>query len=75
MALPSWHAKANVSTIVPRITDPVTSFQHSYVVTEQGVADCFGHSQAQQAQNIINNAAHPSVRDELTAAAHEMGLF
>ncbi len=75
MALPSWHAKAGVSTIVPRITDPVTSFQHSYVVTEQGVADCFGHSQAQQAQNIISQAAHPSVRDELTAAAHEMGLF
>ena len=75
MALPSWHAKAGVSTIVPRITDPVTSFQHSYVVTEQGVADCFGHSQAQQAQNIISQAAHPSVRDELTDAAREMGLF
>jgi acyl-CoA hydrolase len=75
MALPSWHAKANVSTIVPRLTDPVTSFQHSYVVTEQGVADCFGHSQAQQAQNIISQAAHPSVRDELTAAAGDMGLF
>ena len=75
MALPSWHAKAGVSTIVPRITDPVTSFQHSYVVTEQGVADCFGHSQAEQARNIIGQAAHPSVRDELTAAAHETGLF
>ncbi len=75
MALPSWHAKANVSTIVPRITDPVTSFQHSYVVTEQGIADCFGHSQAQQAQNIISQAAHPSIRDELTEAAREMGLF
>jgi len=75
MALPSWHAKANVSTIVPRLTDPVTSFQHSYVVTEQGVADCFGHSQAQQAQNIISQAAHPSVRDELSAAARQMRLF
>ena len=75
MALPSWHAKANVSTIVPRLTDPVTSFQHSYVVTEQGVADCFGHSQAEQARNIIGQAAHPSVRDELTEAAREMGLL
>ena len=75
MALPSWHAKANVSTIVPRLTDPVTSFQHSYVVTEQGVADCFGHSQAEQASNIISQAAHPSVRDELTEAAREMGLL
>ena len=75
MALPSWHAKAGVSTIVPRLTEPVTSFQHSYVVTEQGIADCFGHSQAQQALNIIGQAAHPSVRDELTDAAREMGLF
>ena len=75
MALPSWHSKANVSTIVPRLNDPVTSFQHSYVVTEQGVADCFGHSQAEQARNIIGHAAHPSVRDELTEAAREMGLL
>jgi len=75
MALPSWHSKANVSTIVPRLNDPVTSFQHSYVVTEQGVADCFGHSQSEQARNIIGQAAHPSVREELTEAAREMGLL
>ena len=75
MALQSWHPKANVSTIVPRLTENVTSFQHSHVVTENGVADCFGHSQADQARNLISQAAHPSVRDELTEAAHNFGLF
>lgn len=75
IALPSWHPKANVSTIVPRLTENVTSFQHSYVVTENGVADCFGHSAKDQALNLINKAAHPSVRDELTQVAEELGLI
>ncbi len=75
MALPSWHARANCSTIVPRIIEPVTSFQHSFVATEQGIAACFGLSQADQARNIIHSAAHPSVRDELEASARELGLF
>lgn len=75
MALPSWHPKANVSTIVPRLTSNVTSFQHSYVATEYGIADCFGHSQNEQARNIIEKAAHPSVRDELRAKAAEFGLI
>ena len=75
MALPSWHPKANKSTIVPRLTENVTSFQHSYVVTENGVADCFGHSLVQQATNLIEQAAHPSVRDELRAAAHELKIL
>ena len=75
IALPSWHAKADVSTIVPLLTNPVTSFQHSAVATENGIADIFGHSQAEQARNIINFAAHPSVRDDLTKAAIEMNLF
>ena len=75
MALQSWHPKANTSTIVPRLTEEVTSFQHSYVVTENGVASCFGHSEKQQAQNLINQAAHPSVREELTEAGHRLGLL
>jgi len=75
IALPSWHQKANASTIVPRISEYVTSFQHSHVVTEQGVADCFGHSEKQQAHNLIENAAHPDARDELRAAAAKMGLL
>ena len=75
MALPSWHAKANCSTIVPRISEPVTSFQHSFVATENGIAACFGLSQRDQAINIINQAAHPSVREELTAQAVGFGLI
>ena len=75
MALPSWHAKSNTSTIVSLIKDAVTSFQHSYVVTEQGLAACFGHSQAEQARNLIDYAAHPEARDELRDAAGQMGLL
>ena len=75
IALPSWHQKANVSTIVPRLSGNVTSFQHSYVATENGIADCFGHSQNDQARNIIEKAAHPSVREELRAKAREFGLL
>lgn len=75
MALPSWHAKTDSSTIVSKLVEPVTSFQHSYVVTEHGAAHCAGASQEQQARNIIAFAAHPSARDELTNAAHNLGIF
>ncbi|MFM2321119.1 MAG: hypothetical protein RL612_266 [Actinomycetota bacterium] len=74
MALQSWHPKADVSTIVPRLTENVTSFQHSHVVTENGVADIFGHSQKQQARNLIEQAAHPLVREELREAARALGI-
>ncbi len=75
MALPSWHAKADVSTIVPLISEPVTSFQHSWVATEHGLAQCFGCSEGDQARNIIDRAAHPDARDELREAAGHMGLL
>ena len=75
MALQSWHPKANVSTIVGRLTENITSFQHSHVVTENGVADIFGHSQEDQARNLISQAAHPSARDELTETARQLKLF
>ena len=75
MALPSWHPKAKVSSIVPRLSENVTSFQHSFVVTEQGAAACFGHTQSEQAVNLINNAAHPDAREELVHAASEFGLI
>ena len=74
MALPSWHPKANVSTIVARLGGNVTSFQHSHVATENGIADCFGHSQNDQARNLIEKAAHPTAREELRAKAREFGL-
>lgn len=75
MALASWHAKADVSTIVPLLEEPATSFQHSWVATENGLAQCFGRSEGEQARNVIDHAAHPSVRDELREAAGRMGLL
>ena len=75
IALPSWHAKADTSTIVPLLEEPVTSFQHSAVATENGIAEIFGRSQAVQARNIIKYAAHENVRDDLTKAAVDMHLF
>lgn len=74
IALPSWHPKARVSTIVPRLEEPVTSFQHSYVVTEQGVAPVVGLSERDQARSLIENAAHPDAREALWAAAAAQGL-
>ena len=74
IALPSWHPKANVSTIVPQLETPVTSFQHSYVATEQGIAPCFGHNQVEQAQNIIKHAAHPDAKESLQEAAKRLKL-
>ncbi|QDO88274.1 acetyl-CoA hydrolase [Ornithinimicrobium ciconiae] len=74
MALRSWHPKADVSTIVPLLDEPVTSFQASAIVTEQGVAPLFGRSEREQAANLIEAAAHPRVRDELWEEAHHLGL-
>ena len=74
IALRSWHPKADVSTIVPLIDEPVTSFQQTAIVTEQGVAELFGYSQRAQARHIIRDAAHPDVKDELWEEAHHLGL-
>jgi acyl-CoA hydrolase len=74
IALPSWHAKADVSTVVPRLTGPVTSFQHSFFVSEQGAAAIWGHDAASQARQITDEVAHPSVRDELRKGARRLGL-
>ena len=74
MALRSWHPKAAVSTIVGLIPEPVTSFQHTAVITEQGVAEVIGYDERTQAHHLINAAAHPRARDELTEAAARLGL-
>lgn len=74
MALRSWHPRADVSTIVPLVDEPVTSFQHSAVVTDQGVAAVFGCSEREQAENLITKAAHPDVREELWEEAVALGL-
>lgn len=75
IALRSWHPKADCSTIVPLVDEPVTSFQMSAVVTEQGVAEIAGNDQREQARQLIENAAHPSVRDELHEEAIALGLL
>ena len=74
IALRSWHPRADVSTIVPMVEEPVTSFQMSAVVTEQGVARIFGSDEKQQARELIENAAHPRVREELREEAAALGL-
>ncbi len=74
LALRSWHPKANVSTIVPMVEEPVTSFQPTLVVTEQGAAEIFGHPEKVQAANLISIAAHPRIRDELWEEARALGL-
>ena len=74
MALRSWHPRADVSTIVPLVDEPVTSFQHSAVVTEQGVAWMWGRDERQQARNLIEHAAHPRVREDLWEEARALGL-
>jgi acyl-CoA hydrolase len=74
MALASWHERAHKSTIVPYLSENVTSFQHSYVATEYGLAPCFGHPEKEQARNLIA-IAHPDAREGLTSAAREMRLL
>jgi acyl-CoA hydrolase len=75
IALPSWHPKADVSTVVPKIDGPVTSFQHSYIVGEQGAAVIWGHDAAGQAEQLIGQVAHPSAREELKEAGRSLGVY
>ncbi|MGB0098703.1 MAG: acetyl-CoA hydrolase/transferase C-terminal domain-containing protein, partial [Nocardioides sp.] len=74
IAMRSWHPKADCSTIVPLVDEPVTSFQMTAVVTEQGAAELYGRDQRDQARQLIEEAAHPSVRDELWEEASALGL-
>ncbi len=74
IALRSWHPRADVSTVVPLLDEPVTSFQQTAFVTEHGVAELWGYDQRAQARHIIRDAAHPRVRDELWEEAAHLGL-
>jgi acyl-CoA hydrolase len=74
IGLRSWHPRADTSTIVPLVAAPVTSFQMSAVITEQGTADILGRDQERQAHNLIAHAAHPAARDDLWRAADTFGL-
>ncbi len=74
IALRSWHRKAKVSTIIPLIDEPLTSFQHSAVITENGAATIWGNSQREQAEQLITQCAHPDVREELWEESVALGL-
>lgn len=74
IALRSWHRKAHVSTIVPLIDEPLTSFQHSAVITENGSATIWGNSQREQAEQLITQCAHQDVREELWEEAVALRL-
>jgi acyl-CoA hydrolase len=75
IAMRSWHPKADTSTIVPLVDEPVTSFQMTAVVTEQGVAELYGRDQREQARQLIEHAALPRVREELWEEAVALGLL
>ncbi|KGN33291.1 4-hydroxybutyrate CoA-transferase [Knoellia sinensis KCTC 19936] len=74
MALRSWHPRADVSSIVALLEGPVTSFQHTAVITEQGTAEMLGWDAEAQARHLIE-VAHPSVRDDLWEEAEALGLI
>lgn len=74
IALPSWHPKAGVSTVVPRLAGPVTSFQHSFIVSDQGTAPIWGYDASAQAAAVIDRVAHPDAREGLRAAGRELGF-
>jgi acyl-CoA hydrolase len=61
--------------VVPLLEEPATSFQPSAIVTENGLARVWGLDQGAQARSIIDNAAHPRVRDELREEGHFLGLI
>ena len=75
LALRSWHEKSGSSCVVPLLRDPVCSFQHSVIVTEQGMATMFGRSQHAQAHQLIEETAHPDARPMLREAAAGLGLL
>ena len=74
VALPSWHPKADRSTIVASLDGPATSFQHSWVVTEQGAASIWPATSREQARHLIG-VAHPDARPGLEREAAAKGLL
>ena len=75
LALRSWHPRADVSTIVPMLSEPVTSFLHTAVVTENGTAEIWGRDSAETAHELIEQAAHPAAREDLREEAAALGLL
>jgi acyl-CoA hydrolase len=73
IALRSWHEKSDASTVVPLLPHPVTSFQHSVIVSEHGRAEIFGRSQQTQARLLADRVADPRARDELRESIARFG--
>ncbi len=67
-----------ISRIVPMLNEGAgvvtTRNDVHYVVTEYGVASLYGKTVRHRAKELIK-IAHPKFRDELTAAARELGYF
>jgi acetyl-CoA hydrolase len=76
IAFLSTAKKDTVSRIVPLLNKGAgvvtTRNDVHYVVTEFGVASLYGKTVRQRARELIQ-IAHPKFRDELTAAARELG--
>ena len=75
VALHSWHAKSDCSAVLPILTNPVTSFQHTAIVSDQGCAELFGCSEHEQARSIIEHVADPLARWLLFEGADVLGLL
>jgi acyl-CoA hydrolase len=73
IALHSWHEKSDSSCVVPLLSSPVCTFQHSVIVSEHGAAEIFGHTLREQAALIAEKVADPRARDALREAALQMG--
>jgi acyl-CoA hydrolase len=74
IALRAWHEPSDTSTIVPHVEAPVSTFQHSVIVSDVGVAEIFGRSQHAQARLLIEGTADPRARPGLWEEAERMGL-
>ena len=67
IALRSWHDGTNTSRVVERLDAPVTSFQHSVIISEHGDAEIFGRTRGEQSRLIVEHVADPRARDSLRA--------
>ena len=76
VALRSWHAKSDTSAVVPLLTNPVSSFQHTAMISEHGCAELFGRSEHAQTHLIIDQVADPRARDHLVErGSRTLGLL
>lgn len=73
IAVRSWHESSDSSCVLPLLTSPVCTFQHSLIASEHGVAEIFGRSDKEQRDDIIDHVADPRAREHLsTVTAHAL---